>query len=144
MVKYIYTVLIPSNMMTLICLYLHNSQLLEHKENIPLLKKCIFDLERRKYILWGWETFWEVLKENGIVLNLKTVRTRGPTKERNGNAEWRVAYWRIMKNYDGLGFNMKFSMYMNETWIHSVFTVTSVSTIVRQIVLWRTIAVSSG
>jgi len=40
-----------------------------------------------------------------------------------------------MKNYDGLGFNMKFSMYMNETWIHSVFTVTSVSTIVRQIVL---------
>ena len=129
-------------MMTLICLYLHNSQLLEHKENTPILKKCIFDLERRKYIPWGWETFWEVLKENGMVLNLKTVRTGGPKKERNGIAAWIMK--RIMKNYDGLGFNMKFSMYMNETWIHSVFTVTSVGTTVRQMVLRRTIAVSSG
>lgn len=130
--------------MTLICLNLHNSKLLEHKENIPILKKCIFDLERRKYIPWGWETFWEVLKENGMVLNLKTVRTRGPTKERNGTAAWRVAYLRIMKDYDGLGFNMKFSTYMNETWIHSVFTVSSVGTTVRQMVLQRTNAVSSG
>jgi len=49
-----------------------------------------------------------------------------------------------MKNYDGLGFNMKLSTYMNETWIHSLFTVTRVGTTVRHMVLQRTIAVSSG
>jgi len=48
------------------------------------------------------------------------------------------------EGYDGLGFNMKFSTYMNETWIHSVFTVSSVGTTVRQMVLRRTNAVSSG
>jgi hypothetical protein len=53
MVKYIYTVLIPSNLMTLIRLYLHNSQLLEQKKIFQYRKKCIFDLERRKYIPWG-------------------------------------------------------------------------------------------
>jgi hypothetical protein len=42
-----------TNLMTLISLYLHNSQLLEHKENISIQKKCIFYLERRKYIPWG-------------------------------------------------------------------------------------------
>jgi hypothetical protein len=70
-----------------------------------------------------------------MVLNLKTVRTRGPIMERNGIAAQRVAYLRIMKNYDGLGFNMKFSMYINEKWIHPLFTVTSVGTTVRQMVL---------
>jgi hypothetical protein len=48
MVKCTYTVLIPSDLMTL-----DNSQLLEHKENISKLKKCIIDLERRKYLPWG-------------------------------------------------------------------------------------------
>jgi hypothetical protein len=71
------------------------------------------------------------LKENCIVLNLKTVRTRGPIMKRNGIAAWRVGYLRIMKYYDGLGFNMQLSMYMNETWIHPLFTFTSVGTTVR-------------
>jgi hypothetical protein len=69
-----------------------------------------------------------------MVLNLKIVRTRGPIMERNGIAARRVAYLR-MKNYDGLRFNMKFSVYINEKWIHPLFTVTSVGTTVRQMVL---------
>jgi hypothetical protein len=35
-------------------------------------------------------------------------------------------------------------MYINEKWIHPLFTVTSVGTTVRQMVLWITIAVSGG
>jgi len=42
---------------------------------------------------------------------------------------------RIMKKYDGLGFNMRLSMYTNEKWIQPLFTVTSVGTTVRQMVL---------
>lgn len=40
-----------------------------------------------------------------------------------------------MKNYGGLGFNMQLSIYMNETWIHPLFTALSVGTTVRQMVL---------
>jgi hypothetical protein len=58
MVKYIYTVLIPSNLITLICVYLENSQLLEHKENIQILKKCILTLKEESTFLGG-EKFFE-------------------------------------------------------------------------------------
>lgn len=110
-------------MMASICLYLDNSQLLYCEQNIPIFKNVLLTLKDESIFPDGEKLFEKSGRK--MALNLKTVKTRSF----NGDTWYCGMEGHLVENNDGLAFNKKLSMDMNETWIHPLFTVMSVGTI---------------
>jgi hypothetical protein len=57
MIKYTYAVLMQSNLMASVCLYLDNSQLLYCEENNPIAKNALLTLKEESIFLGGEKLF---------------------------------------------------------------------------------------